>query len=79
MLRGQTRANTTIPLEWNGNLAEAVRLYEWNVAVSGTFHEALNILEVVLRNALSEQLAAHHGTMVGHACGHSSPHNRADP
>lgn len=50
----------------NGNLAEAVRLYEWNLAVSGAFYEALGIVEVVLRNALSEQLAAHHGTLAGH-------------
>lgn len=50
----------------NGDLAEAVRLYEWNLAVSGAFYEALGILEVVLRNALSEQLAAHHGMLAGH-------------
>lgn len=50
----------------NGNLSEAVRLYEWNLAVSGAFYEALGILEVVLRNALSEQLAAHHGALAGH-------------
>lgn len=50
----------------NGNLAEAVRLYEWNLAVSGALYEALGILEVALRNALSEQLAAHHGTLAGH-------------
>lgn len=29
-------------------------------------YEALGILEVVLRNALSAQLAAHHGTLAGH-------------
>lgn len=48
-----------------GDLAEAVRLYEWNIAVSGAFYETLSILEVVLRNALSEKLAAHHGTLTG--------------
>ena len=48
-----------------GDPAEAVRLYEWNLAVSGAFYEALGILEVVLRNALSTQLAAHHGTRAG--------------
>ncbi len=52
--------------ETNGDLAGAVQLYEWNLAVSGGFYEALGILEVVLRNALSEQLIAHHGTMAGH-------------
>lgn len=49
----------------NSNLANAVRLYEWNVAVSGAFYEALGTLEVVLRNALSERLAAQYGTLAG--------------
>lgn len=48
-----------------GDLTEAVRLYEWNLAVSGALYEALGILEVVLRNALSTQLTAHHGTLAG--------------
>lgn len=50
----------------NGDLSRALHLYEWNVAISGGFYEALGILEVVLRNALSTQLAAHHGTLAGH-------------
>ena len=33
--------------------------------VSGGLYEALGILEVVLRNALGTQLAAHHGTLAG--------------
>ncbi len=49
-----------------GDLAGAVRLYEWNLAVSGALYEALGILEVVLRNALSTQLTVHHGTLAGH-------------
>lgn len=48
-----------------GDLAAAVRLYEWNLAVSGALYEALGILEVALRNGLSTQLAAHHGTLPG--------------
>ena len=48
-----------------GDLTAAVRLYEWNLAVSGALYEALGILEVALRNALSAQLAAHHGTLAG--------------
>jgi hypothetical protein len=48
-----------------GDLHAAMRLYEWNLAVSGAFYEALSILEVALRNALSSQLAAHHGTLAG--------------
>lgn len=48
-----------------GDLADAVRLYEWNLTASGAFYEALSVLEVVLRNALSSQLAARHGTRPG--------------
>lgn len=48
-----------------GELDKALRLYEWNLAVSGGLYEALGILEVVLRNALGTQLAAHHGTLAG--------------
>lgn len=48
-----------------GDLHRAVRLYEWNLAVSGAFHEALGILEVVLRNALGRQLATYHGALAG--------------
>lgn len=50
----------------NGELDRALRLYEWNLAVSGGLYEALGIFEVVLRNALSAQLAAHHDTLAGH-------------
>lgn len=55
------------PYLWaaGGDLHGAVRLYEWNLAVSGAFYEALAILEVVLRNALSAQLSVHHGTLAG--------------
>lgn len=49
-----------------GELAKAVELYEWNLAVSGALYEALGVLEVVLRNALSIQLSAHHGTLAGY-------------
>ena len=48
-----------------GDLTAALRLYEWNLALSGALYEALGIVEVVLRNALSVQLTAHHGTLAG--------------
>lgn len=48
-----------------GDIQGAVRLYEWNMAVSGVMYEALGILEVALRNALCRQLDAHHGTLTG--------------
>ena len=43
-------------LEAAGSLQGAVRLYRWNVELSGAVYEALHIFEVVLRNALDEQL-----------------------
>jgi hypothetical protein len=49
-----------------GDLAAGVRLYEWNLAISGALYEALGVVEVVFRNALHAQLAAHHGTLAGH-------------
>lgn len=48
-----------------GDRNEALRLYEWNLAASGALYEALGILEVVLRNALSAQLAVSHGGFPG--------------
>jgi hypothetical protein len=48
------------------DLPSAVRLYEWNVTVSGAFYEALSVAEVVLRNALHAQLTAFHATLAGH-------------
>jgi len=48
-----------------GDLHAAVRVYEWNLAVSGALYEALGILEVVLRNALSTRLALYHGALAG--------------
>lgn len=49
-----------------GDLDAGVRLYEWNLTISGALFEALGILEVVLRNALNSQLTAQHGTLRGH-------------
>jgi hypothetical protein len=45
-----------------GDLIASLRLYEWNIAASAAFFESLHVLEVVLRNALHEQLAALHHT-----------------
>jgi hypothetical protein len=38
------------------SLHEAIRLYRWNIDLSGAVYEALHVFEVVLRNALDEQL-----------------------
>lgn len=48
----------------HGNLKDALRLYDWNVAISGAFYESLHQFEVVLRNALDERLSAWNATQV---------------
>jgi len=40
----------------NRDFDQALRLYEWNVLISGAFFESLGQLEVLLRNSLSQQL-----------------------
>jgi hypothetical protein len=42
----------------DGDVAKAFRLYTWNVEVSGALSGPLGCLEVVLRNALHNRLAA---------------------
>jgi hypothetical protein len=39
-----------------GDQAKAIALYRWNVELAGAFFETLTLTEVVLRNALDEQL-----------------------
>ena len=43
-------------LEASGNARNAMRLYNWNRDLSGAVHELLHMFEVVLRNAMDEQL-----------------------
>jgi hypothetical protein len=50
----------------SGDLTRAIALYEWNCAISGALYETLGDVEVVLRNALHEQLAAWHAGKPGH-------------
>ncbi|MGW2179049.1 hypothetical protein ACWCXX_13335 [Streptomyces sp. NPDC001732] len=40
-----------------GSTRAGIRLYQWNVEASGALYEALHVVEVVLRNALHEQLS----------------------
>lgn len=42
----------------DGNRRQAIRLYQWNIALSGAVYEALHVVEVVLRNAIDTQLCA---------------------
>jgi hypothetical protein len=52
-----------------GNLKEALRLYDWNVMVSGAFYESLHQFEVVLRNAIDDQLCAWNATQTERGTG----------
>src|SRR5262249_1827016 len=45
----------------NGDSGVAMRLYWWNIEVSGAFYGPLHCLEVGLRNALHERLKEHLG------------------
>jgi len=48
----------------HGDKQRAVRLYEWNVAASGALYEGLAFLEVVVRNAVHDQMTAWHGAQL---------------
>lgn len=39
-----------------GSRLEALRLYRWNLELSGSIHESLGVVEVMLRNAIDRQL-----------------------
>ena len=39
-----------------GDIAAALRLYSWNVELSGGFFELLGYLEIILRNAMHDEL-----------------------
>lgn len=43
-----------------GDLGAALGLYRWNASVSAAFWEVLGHGEVILRNAMHDQLSAHH-------------------
>lgn len=38
------------------NLRDALRLYQWNIDISGAVYESLHVFEVILRNAMDPQL-----------------------
>lgn len=45
----------------NGNRADALRLYQWNLEVSSAFIVPLQICEVSVRNSISDAITATHG------------------
>ncbi len=52
-----------------GNVRDALRLYQWNVDLSGAVYEALHVFEVVLRNAMDTQLSAWNATQIDTSTG----------
>lgn len=52
-----------------GNVKSALRLYHWNVEISGAVYESLHLFEVVLRNALDERLGPWNATQTGPSTG----------
>jgi hypothetical protein len=47
----------------SGGLAGGLRLYEWNMEASAAFYSLLHGVEVVLRNALDEQMTRRHDAL----------------
>ncbi|MGJ9405745.1 hypothetical protein ACHABQ_05415 [Nesterenkonia aurantiaca] len=45
-----------------GNRRNAIRLYQWNIELSGAIYQALHVVEVVLRNAIDSQLCRWNAT-----------------
>lgn len=52
-----------------GNIKDGLRLYQWNIDLSGAVYEALHVFEVVLRNAMDIQLSAWNATQTNAATG----------
>ena len=52
-----------------GTVRDGLRLYQWNVELSGAVYEALHIFEVVLRNAMDTQLSAWNAIQTNAATG----------
>jgi len=44
----------------NHDLARSIALYEWNMAVNGALFETLGAFEIVLRNAMHEELSTYY-------------------
>jgi hypothetical protein len=52
-------------LSRTGDPDRALALYRWNACISGAFAELLHHVEVIVRNAMHDRLAAYHATVGG--------------
>lgn len=59
----------------DGNERQAIRLYQWNISLSGAVYEALHLTEVVLRNAVDIQLCAWNSTQIDDETGRTRDHD----
>jgi hypothetical protein len=62
-----------------GDKQRAIRLYEWNVDVSGALYESLAVVEVVVRNAIHDQMTAWHDEQQLAGCWLDDPNNLLEP
>jgi hypothetical protein len=62
-----------------GSPATSLRLYEWNTAVSAACYATLQAVEVVLRNALHDQLAGWHAARGLGGSWYDDPRRVLDP
>lgn len=63
-----------------GSVQSAVRLYEWNMELSGAVYETLHIVEVALRNAIDQRLSQWNAAQVDRRTGQlHSPEWVLDP
>lgn len=75
MLAGRISAPRLAPYlaAASGNHKDALRLYGWNIDLSGAAYEALHAFEVVLRNAIDQELCTWNATQTDRATG--APHS----
>jgi len=75
LLRQRLSGERLAPYEQvTAGVDQAQALYEWNMAISGALFETVGAFEVVLRNALHDQLRAHYAIRHG-----ATPWYRAAP
>lgn len=55
--------------EANGRTQDAIRLYQWNIEMSGAVYELLHFFEVALRNTMDAQIAGWNSTQDNKATG----------
>lgn len=48
----------------DGNISDAIRLYQWNIELSAAVYELFHFLEVALRNAMDAQLCSWNSTQI---------------